>query len=322
MDDALASPREEQPDDESPYDDNAMSCTFVQDDGSVCGAIFTGRTAKAALNAHSMSKHKVTAAGKPVKRTKTRARISGSRRDTADRKAARAAMPPPADDRAKVYHQTLVMFFIIANTAAPRYVTDDDKAVLVAGAPGLAAALDAVGEENQTVRVVADAILMGGGGNAYVQLFMAVTVIVVPILSNHGVLPKGTGQRFGNMLGVEVVGSPPGPATAPPEPPANVGDVSGVPPHLPVDPATWDMADWQQAMVRMQPHVMVEMSQMMGMNPEQSTIPVGVPAGFMPIPEDGHRGSVGTDRSGSRDGPGDTPGSPDTPTEQLGDVAR
>lgn len=324
MDDALAAPREEVAD-ESPHDvEDSVQCTFTLDDGSLCGAMFSGRTAKTALNAHSMSRHGVTTAGKPVNRAQNRGKVAGpgrrrgGRRPTADRQAARVAVPPPAADRAKTYHSTLVMYAIVLNLALGRWFTEADKDVVVAGSPQLAAALEAVGDDNESFRTVCDIVLAGGGGNAYVQLAMAVAMIGVPILSNHGVLPSGTGQRFGNMLGVTVESPSASPPPESPSPP----DLAGTPPHLPADPADWDMADWQQAMVRMDGNVAVDLAtSMMGPNPDQSTIPVGVPA--MVIPEEGSRGSVGRNDAGSgdRDGAVDPAGETDRSADRLGDVA-
>lgn len=273
-----------------PADDRAEQhvCHHIQD-GAVCGASFDNLRA---LSAHTMAKHKVTLDGKPVARRG--AGGSTKRQDSAPRRAASKATArtqPIQTHRPDVYAQSITTVALLAHMGAGRYFDAYDLNVVTNGAPALANALDAVGEQNESVRRACDAILAGGTGGAYVQLFMAASMIVAPIAAHHGWLPQVVGQRFGMMAGVagDMVAepSPPPPAAQPAEAPSPTG--------LSTNPADWDLSDWGLAMTQMRPDVM---EQMMAAGAGPTVVNIPPMPGTEPMPmrdNEEHRGSVGAE---------------------------
>jgi hypothetical protein len=205
-------PIEPGPDDDVSEPGNAFVCDHVGDDG-VCGATFDTENK---LKMHKVGKHRDRSGDKkPAPRGSSRARTTRDRKPSTKRAAAAASAPHT--DRASVYSASLATFGLGAYLAIPSF-DKFDLDCITAGAPNLAAALDAVGEQNKSVRAACDLALGGGTGGAYVQLILAALAMGVPIAAHHGWLPDSAGNRFGEMISVAVPSPEPGPqspATAP-----------------------------------------------------------------------------------------------------------
>jgi hypothetical protein len=275
-------------------------------DGKVCSASFDG---KVKLNSHTMAVHKVTWDGKPVNPGGRKPKDAPPKDDkptttaktekTAAKKATRSVSPIITDgNRAQVYEQSLQTIGLIGHLAAGRWFTTADHGVWLNGAPGLANALADVGDENENIRRACDLILAGGGGGAYVKLIMASAMIAVPIAANHGWLPESAGQRFGAMIGVMAQ-----PGTAQPASgtaPSDVAATQAAPsPNIPPgNPSEWTYEQWQEILFSV-PNSPTAMQVMMDMaGPAAGALGVTIPdmPGTEPmnIPQEEHRGSVGT----------------------------
>lgn len=282
-------------------------CNFDSKDnpGTICGRSFD---TKQQLNGHTVGVHRMTWEGKPTGKPgrKTEADETPTAKGKADKPAAKkaTAKAPPNitnENRAQVYTQSLASIGLIAHLAAGRWFDNYDMDVWSRGTPGLANALDAVGEQNEGIRRACDLILSGGSGGAYVQLFMAATMIAVPIAAHHNFLPPATGERFAAMLGVisapTVVPGPEGAQPAPQTPPG-----SGPSNRLPIDSWTYD--DWREVLFAQTQNPVAAQAtadMMAGMGIDMGAVQVTIPdmPGTQPmtIPEDDHRGSVGADQT-------------------------
>lgn len=184
------------PPDREPAGGSAFVCDFMVDDDHVCGETFdvVGK-----LNQHRAFVHK-------LKKDGTKIDNRGPRKKKADAKptrsrAKKAALPTPEVDRAAAYTAGIATIGLGLFLAVPKF-DDFDHAVVNAGAPTMAAALDAMGERHPSVRDACDLILGAGSGGPYVQLLLASLAIGVPIAAHHGWLPSSAGERFGSLAGV------------------------------------------------------------------------------------------------------------------------
>ena len=187
------------------------------DDDSICGATFEK---KQALAAHKLGKHRDHSgdrgnAGGPSRAKRKPAPRARSSKDSAPRKAAAKVTPEPAGGRSATYASSIAMAALGAYLVIPPF-DNYDLDIINRGAPNLADALAAAGEQNQTIRTTCDLILGGGAGGAYIQLLLALSAIVVPICAHHGLVPASAGARFGEMIGAQ----PPAAPAASPRPPA------------------------------------------------------------------------------------------------------
>lgn len=309
MDDALG---DVDPDDsDEPEVESPLWVCPYDRDGAVCGRDFP---TKAGLNAHTMAVHQRTWDGKVVNRSgrksttrkpgkdeaPSRAKATRTEQKATKQATAKAGSGHITDsNRSAVYAQSLATIGLVGHVAAGRWFDDYDHAIWQNGVPALANGLDAVGEQNASIRQACDLILAGGGGGAYVQLIMAAMIIAVPIAAHHNVLPKAAGDRFAAMAGVMAnqteVGTgqdtppPESPAATAPSPPLN---------RLPMEHWTYD--EWREVLFAMPTNETATrvMQDLMSGN-VTGGIAVGVPAGMpgtepMDIPTEEHRGTVGT----------------------------
>lgn len=269
-------------DDAPADDDDALSeptlfvCDAIGDDGVICGASFD---TNAQLNGHKQGKHR--------DRSGDAKRGEGGKAKP-DKKPSRPKPPPEPKattnkivggaptNRTATYASSIAMAGMMAYVAVPGFDTFDLD-VVNKGATPLAAALDAVGETNQTVRTACDLALGGGTGGAYVQLIMAALSIGAPIAAHHGWLPGSAGERFGSMIGVMPEPSPP--SSAPPARPAAEGAPSengeGV---MVIDPHTMTDDDWMNLVLGIPPHVFANLAgRLMG---GEGAIGVSIPGTF------------------------------------------
>jgi hypothetical protein len=316
MSDLIEIPKSRTDKNESPGDQDStpadmMVCSVVTD-GVVCGETFRSTdkvSAKVLLNNHSMNKHRQTWDGKPTGKPGQKPKDGDDQPTTtppkgaknAEKKAATKAIAHPGpvvtdSNRAAVYQQSLATVGLLAHLAAGRWFDDYDLNVWTNGSGGLAASLDAVGEQNPGVRRTCDLLLAGGTGGAYVQLILALAMIGVPIAAHHGFLPAATGERFGAMVGVmatqtgQTVDANVPPPDAPPPGPNGT---------LPMSEWTYD--EWREVLFAapQNPNGMKVMTDMMNGNvsgPTVVTIPDLPGSAPMDIQEQ-HRGSLGTDNS-------------------------
>ena len=199
------------------------------DDDSICGATFEK---KQALAAHKLGKHRDHSgdrgnAGGPSRAKRKPAPRARSSKDSAPRKAAAKVTPEPAGGRSATYASSIAMAALGAYLVIPPF-DNYDLDIINRGAPNLADALAAAGEQNQTIRTTCDLILGGGAGGAYIQLLLALSAIVVPICAHHGVVPASAGARFGEMIGATAPAPPP-PTTAAPAASSEQRDGAGAP---------------------------------------------------------------------------------------------
>lgn len=188
---------------------------------SVCGETFD---TQGKLNQHAWQRHRIRKAVEDkAPRKKKRSGTNASR--TKSRTQAVTETPGATMDRTSAYTAGLGMI-ALGLYLAPGPFDEYDLSVLNGGAPGLAAALDAVGERNPVVRDTCDLILGGGAGGPYAALIFAVLGIAGPILSHHGVLPASVGERFGGAIGAPPAPVPDGSVSNPQAPGGRVADVS------------------------------------------------------------------------------------------------
>lgn len=172
----------------------AHVCDFMVDD-HVCGETFD---APGKLNQHRALVHKIKKDGTA---------FTTGRKKKADAKPTRArakkptALPTPEVDRPAAYTAGIATIGLGMFLAVPGF-DEFDHSVVNAGAPTMAAALDALGERHPSVRDACDLILGAGSGGPYVQLLLASLAIGVPIAAHHGWLPAAAGERFGSLAGV------------------------------------------------------------------------------------------------------------------------
>jgi hypothetical protein len=193
-------------------------------DGAPCGKTFKTRRA---LSGHTSLAHRQ--GGNPRTTGKDR---PPSRKPAQSKKAtgqaAKAAAPPQPDGyRVSMYSTSITAAALVAHLVAGQYFDATDLDIVTKGSPGLATALDAVGDKHEAVRQACDAILGGATGAVYIQLLIAASAIVVPIAAHHGLLPPSTGERFAAITGAMVPPPTPpageGPVSAPSGPPASDG---------------------------------------------------------------------------------------------------
>lgn len=301
-DEVLGSPDE---DDTELPESNLWVCPY-DIDGKVCGKSYDAKTK---LNAHSMAVHRMTWDGKPVAASGRKAGVpqdgKGKNVDvpptttkTTAKKATKSVSPIITDaNRAQVYEQSLQMIGLMGHLAAGRYFDTYDHNVWANGSPGLANALNDVGDDNENFRRVCDTLLAGGGGGAYVKLIMAGAMIAVPIAAHHGWLPESAGQRFGAMIGV--MGAAPGPEPASGVAPSDANaTMAPGPTRPPGNPSEWTYEQWQEILFAV-PQSETAMRVMMDMaGPAVGAMGVTIPdmPGTEPItiPTEEHRGTVGT----------------------------
>jgi len=244
-------------------------CEEPDGDG-ICGASFP--TANA-LRMHKLGKHRDRSADAQPSKAKAATKKSTRRKPAAKKAADTAAQ---TTTRSEQYAASLAFFAMAAYVAIPPF-DDYDLSVVNAGAPNLAAALDEVGDSNQSVRQACDLILGGGAGGAWLKLIMALGSIAMPIAGHHGVIPVGTTAPFNSMVGV-----PPEPAAAPPSEPA--GDAAGDTPTV---------EDVIAFMSGVPETVMTDaaMRMMQGAGPVVVDVPSSVSATMQGAPHDDERGS-------------------------------
>jgi hypothetical protein len=283
-------------------------CPYELDDGTgICGKHFDD---KRSFNGHAIAIHGYTWDGKhrPDAKASQRGKGKGSsaKADQAPKTATRAEKKVAKDatgpagsaitdsNRAAIYTQSLATIGMLGHLAAGRWFDDYDLDVWSRGTPGLANALDAVGEQNPGVRRTCDLLLAGGSGGAYVQLVLAATMIAVPIAAHHDFLPKATGERFGAMIGAMAPGAPESaaPSPAPPAPPVQLDGT--------VPMSEWTYDQWRDVLFAapQNPNGMQVMMDMTNGNvrpPTEVFIPDMAGTTPMDIPQEEHRGTVGTD---------------------------
>src|SRR5215831_2312087 len=173
-------------------------------DGVPCGKTFD---TKRKLSGHTSLGHrrKKGTGDKPPSRTSAQSK-------KATGKAAKESAPPMPDGyRVSMYSTSITAAALVAHLVAGQYFDATDLDIVTKGSPGLAAALDAVGDKHEAVRQACDAILGGATGAVYIQLLIAASAIIVPIAAHHGMLPPSTGERFAAITGAMV---PPPPTTS------------------------------------------------------------------------------------------------------------
>lgn len=205
-------------------------CDWVEENGEVCAADFDTASK---LNAHKMGKHKRTESmGRGGGRTKNPPKDAPPKRKSAPRVSRASATNKAPFDRPAAYTSGLSTLALGAFLTVPKFDAFDLQAVN-AGAPGLANALDAMGEQHKAVREACDLILAGGTGGPYLQLLLAALAIAAPILAHHNLLPQTAGERFGALVGTQMPAPEPAPAPAP-EPESPFRDAA------PDDPTMFD----------------------------------------------------------------------------------
>lgn len=276
----------------------------------ICGATFEDppegrKDAKPRWNSHCQAVHQTTWDGKPTARTGNKPKNADQAPKTppaskAEKDAVKKAVAHPGStltdsNRAATYAQSLATVGILGHLAAGRYFDDYDLDVWTRGTPALANGLEAVGEQNPGLRRACDLLLAGGSGGAYVQLIMAATMIAVPIAAHHGFLPPATGERFGAMIGAMAPSPPEGQAPAPsPGSPVVPVAPTGT---IPLD--QWTMDEWREVLFGAATNTDAQqvMMEMMSMAEGPTVVSVPDMPGMTPmdIPQEEHRGSVGTD---------------------------
>lgn len=293
---------------------SALEVCNVVVDGKVCGASFA---TKRQLSTHTMAKHKVTLDGTPVspRGTGTKARSQATDQPPARQprktktQTVRNAMPE-ASDRGKLYGATITSAAVMAHfgsmlLSGDRWFPDSyDLDIITRSSPLVGNALAEVGDKNDAVRRACDAILLAGGGGAYVQLTLALLVMAIPIAAHHGAfkLSPEIGSQFANMIGA-MAPTAPSPETPPaPEQTSHpaVDDTGPVGPAtnetgLPRDTSSWTLDEWKQVMFSMPPNVMMDLAKSQGVDMSNVTAIPDMP-GTEPfvIPDEEHRGSTGT----------------------------
>lgn len=286
--------------DESPNDQDSEAqelhvCKHPTDDGGICGEDFPD---KRRLNLHMMNKHRVTIKGDAIadrkKATKTKA-PADKRPSTV--KTPKTPITGPVFNRPVTYAASITTMATIAHFGTSQRFPDPfDYKVITNGATPLATALDAVGEQNESVRTVCDIFLGGGANNPYVQLILASAMIAVPICAHHGWLPAAAGQAVGGLVGVvasdadvPLAPSPPTSEASPEREPT--ADAQGLPGRI----EDWSLQDWMMSMQRMNPDVMQEFMGIMPGGPIVTTIPPMPGTEPMDIREEHDRGAPGTE---------------------------
>lgn len=286
---------------------DVMVCPYEGPDGKPCGASFVGeggrKSAKIKLNGHTVGVHNMTWDGKPTprngrKKESDQPPVQASKTEAKAAKKATGHVSPIVNDsnRAAIYTQSLATFGLLGHLAAGRWFDDYDLNVWTNGAPGLANALDAVGEQNPGLRRTCDLLLAGGTGGAYVQLILASAMIAVPIAAHHDLLPRATGERFGAMIGAM---SAPSQAEPPQSGPSAQAEGEAPPPNGKLPMEAWGMDEWREVLFAapMNPTAQQVMQEALSGMPGGAigvTIPDNLPGTepFTMPTEEAHRGSV------------------------------
>lgn len=269
-------------------------CEETGEDGTLCGKSFETRRK---LAGHVTATHRFKGNLRGAKKADEAPSRSSSQTKTTKKttkKAAAQATPVLPDGfRSSMYATSITAAALIVHLAAGNQFDSVDLDIVTKGAPGLGDALDAVGEKHEAVRSACDAILGGASGAVYIQLFIAVSAIAVPILAHHGLLPPSTGERFAAVSGAMVpppvvdVAAPPS-SSSPPSPGEQPPDERPSP-----DTSTWTMDEWRTVLFQVPPRVMSDIMQEAGIAPTAPPVTVDIPDFSMTMGNNG--AASGTD---------------------------